>query len=217
MTPLRPYDGCHGADDGPPARSGWRLEHDKNVGLRAQKPPIQGERTGVLTEPEAQGEAVTDGYVAAPVPSLATQLLAGAAGVGADHTALSCEGGGGEGSSPSPLRPLLGGEGKRKKKKLPKIWRRLLPHLVPVRSCSSPTRSSSSWRRGRSPWCWWLWLQAQLFDFVVAQRQIPVVVQGLDVFNGYGYLCVFLICSGFDFQAHCGGARFVAPLCWVCW
>ena len=40
---------------------------------------------------------------------------------------------------------------KRKKKKLPKTRGPLLPQ-VPVRSCSSSTRSSSSWRSGRSTW-----------------------------------------------------------------
>ena len=55
-------------------------------GLRAQMTVSAGRR-GVLTEPEPQG-AVTDGYVAAPVPSLAVPLLAGAADEVVDSTAL---------------------------------------------------------------------------------------------------------------------------------
>ena len=51
------------------------VEHEKNVGLRAQKPPLPGKRPGVLTKPEAQG-AVTVGHVATPGPLLSTPLLA---------------------------------------------------------------------------------------------------------------------------------------------
>ena len=60
---------------------------EKNSGLRAQTSFSAG-RPGVLQEPERQGGAVTDGYVAAPVTSLAVPLLAGAAGEVVDSSAL---------------------------------------------------------------------------------------------------------------------------------
>ena len=60
----------------------------KDAGLRAQTMVSAGQRPGVLTEPEPQGGAVTVGYVAAPVPSLAVQLLAGAAGEAVDSSSL---------------------------------------------------------------------------------------------------------------------------------
>ena len=47
-----------------------------------------GARQGVLVEPEPKRGAVTDGYVAAPVPSLAVPLLAGAAGEVVDSSSL---------------------------------------------------------------------------------------------------------------------------------
>ena len=72
------------------SRDGRRETYD---GLRAQKTASSGgQRPGVLTEPEPQWEAVTVGHVAAPVPSLAVPLLAGAAGeagVVADDTTVS--------------------------------------------------------------------------------------------------------------------------------
>ena len=64
------------------------VEHEKYVGLRAQKPPLPGKRPGVLKDPELQGGAVTDGYVAAPAPPLAVPLLASAAGEAVDHSTL---------------------------------------------------------------------------------------------------------------------------------
>ena len=57
-----------------------------NYGLRAPKTASSGARPGVLEEPEPQGGAVTDGYVVAPVPSLALPLLAGAAVEGVDSS-----------------------------------------------------------------------------------------------------------------------------------
>ena len=49
-----------------------KVEGGEHDGVRAQK---TGARPGVLEEPEPQGGAVTDGYVAAPVPSQAVPLL----------------------------------------------------------------------------------------------------------------------------------------------
>ena len=46
------------------------VEHEKYVGLRAQKPPLLGKRPGLFPEPEPLGRAVTDGYVAAQTPLL---------------------------------------------------------------------------------------------------------------------------------------------------
>ena len=80
-------------------RSWWRHEcqsvrmaekvaaGERYLGLRAQTSFSAG-RPGVLEEPEPQGGAVTDGYVAAPVPSLAVPLLAGAAGELVDSSSL---------------------------------------------------------------------------------------------------------------------------------
>ena len=52
-------------------------EHEKYVGLRAQKPPLLGKRPGLPPEPEPQGGAVTDGYVAAQAPLLVVPSMAG--------------------------------------------------------------------------------------------------------------------------------------------
>ena len=60
---------------------------EKNSGLRAQT-SFSARRPGVLEEPETQGGAVTDVYVAASVPSLAVPLLAGAAGEVVDSSTL---------------------------------------------------------------------------------------------------------------------------------
>ena len=55
-------------------------------------------------------------------------------------------------------------------------------------------------------------------DVVVAQRQIPRVVQGSDNVNGCGYLHFCLHCSGFGFQARSGGVCLVERLIgWFCW
>ena len=51
------------------------VENEKNVGPRAQKPPLLGKRSGVLKDPAPQG-AVTVSYVAAKGPLLCTPLLA---------------------------------------------------------------------------------------------------------------------------------------------
>ena len=59
-----------------------------NAGLRAQTTASSGKRPGVLTEPEPQGGAVTVGYVAAPVPTLALSVLAGSAGEAVDDLSL---------------------------------------------------------------------------------------------------------------------------------
>ena len=64
------------------------MEHEKYVGLRAQKPPLPGKWPGLPPEPEPQGGAVTDGYVAALAPPLAVPLLASAAGEAVDHPTL---------------------------------------------------------------------------------------------------------------------------------
>ena len=44
------------------------VEYEKNIGLRAQKPPLPGKRPGLPPEPEPLGRAVTDGNVAAQTP-----------------------------------------------------------------------------------------------------------------------------------------------------
>ena len=44
---------------------GEGVEHEKNVGLRAQKPPLLGKRPGLEPEPEPRVRAVTVGHVAA--------------------------------------------------------------------------------------------------------------------------------------------------------
>ena len=70
------------------------LHHSRDVGLgtndglRAQTTASSGKRPGVLTEPEPQGGAVTVGYVAAPVPTLALSVLAGSAGEAVDDRSL---------------------------------------------------------------------------------------------------------------------------------
>ena len=52
-----------------------KVEGRPHEGLQAQKTArAAGARPGVLEEPEPQGGAVTDGYVAAPVPSLVTPV-----------------------------------------------------------------------------------------------------------------------------------------------
>ena len=54
-----------------------------------QRRPPPGERPAPLAEVcGPQGRAVTGGYVAAPVPSLAVPLLAGAAGEAVDSSSL---------------------------------------------------------------------------------------------------------------------------------
>ena len=66
-----------------------KVEGGKHEGSPAQKTAkATGARPGILEEPEPQGGAVTDGYVAAPLPSLAVPLLAGAAGEGVDSSSL---------------------------------------------------------------------------------------------------------------------------------
>ena len=167
------------------------VEGEKDVGLRAQKAPLQGTRPGVLLDPEPQVRAATVGYVAAAgAPLLTVPSLGG--GDAMDDTSVHfllemallspeeveqlrkaerrklareekerkekerkememqemiarltgeyLQGLSQPSSSSSPRKRK-----KRKKKKLPKS--RLLP-----RCFSSLTRSSSSWRRGRSPW-----------------------------------------------------------------
>ena len=70
------------------------LHHSRDVGLgtndglRAQTTASSGKRPGVLTEPESQGGAVTVGYVAAPVPTLALSVLAASAGEAVDDRSL---------------------------------------------------------------------------------------------------------------------------------
>ena len=71
-------------------QSRQKVEGGEHECRRAQKTArATGARPGVLKEPEPQGGAVTDGYVAALVPSLATLVLAGMAGEAVDRTALS--------------------------------------------------------------------------------------------------------------------------------
>ena len=53
------------------------VEHEKNVGPQAQKPPLPGKRPGLPPEPEPQGGAVTDGYVAAQTLLLVVPSMAG--------------------------------------------------------------------------------------------------------------------------------------------
>ena len=52
-------------------------EQDKHEALRRQKAPPPGVHLGVLKEPEVQGVAVTDGYVAAGAPLVVVASLAG--------------------------------------------------------------------------------------------------------------------------------------------
>ena len=67
-----------------------KAEGCEHEGPRAPKTArATGARPGVLQKPEPQEGAVTDGYVAAPVPSLAVPLLAGAAGDAVDARTLS--------------------------------------------------------------------------------------------------------------------------------
>ena len=51
--------------------------HETYDALRRLKAPLPGTRPGLLPEPEPTGRAVTDGYVAAPVPLLVVASLAG--------------------------------------------------------------------------------------------------------------------------------------------
>ena len=52
-------------------------EQDKHEALRRQRAPPPRKRPGVLKEPEVQGAAVMDGYVAAGAPLLVVASLAG--------------------------------------------------------------------------------------------------------------------------------------------
>ena len=67
-----------------------KVEGDTYQGPRAQKTVrATGARPGVLKDPGPPWvEAVRVGYVAAPLPSLAMPLLAGAAGEGVDSSSL---------------------------------------------------------------------------------------------------------------------------------
>ena len=66
-----------------------KVEGVAYVGPRAQKTArATGARPGVLEEPEPQGGAVTDGYVAAPAPFLSSPMLADAAGEKVDQSTL---------------------------------------------------------------------------------------------------------------------------------
>ena len=67
-----------------------KVEGGEHDGPRAQKPPLPGKRPALPPEPQPQGGAVTDGYVAASVPSLAVPLLASAAGEAVDSSSLWC-------------------------------------------------------------------------------------------------------------------------------
>ena len=75
MAPSRPYDGCHGAGDGPPP------QRAAGGGVHAGLPP----------EPESQVRAATVGHVAAGdgFPTLGMTSLAGAAGEVADAGTLA--------------------------------------------------------------------------------------------------------------------------------
>ena len=148
--------------------------------LRGQKTASSGTRPETPEEVSGPQEAaVTVGYVAAArAPSLATPSLADSAGDAVDAAALeflvwvACktpeqierskqaswrkqrkeaakkekESAKGEEEASSSRRRR-----KKRKKNLPKTQGPLLPQ-VSVRSCSSSTRWSSSWRRGRSSW-----------------------------------------------------------------
>ena len=149
--------------------------------LRGQKTASSGTRPEPPEEVSGPQEAaVTVGFVAAArAPSLATPSLADTAGDAVDAAALEFlvwaafktpeqierskqaswrkqrkeaakkekESAKGEEEASSSQRRRK----KRKKKKLPKTQGPLLPQ-VSVRSCSSSTRWSSSWRSGRSSW-----------------------------------------------------------------
>ena len=91
-APSRPYDGCHGAGDGPPpqrpAGGGAEEVHAKHDDLRAQKRRLPGTRPGLPPEPEPQVRAATVGYVAAPEPLLSAPLLADTAAGTVDVNAV---------------------------------------------------------------------------------------------------------------------------------
>ena len=157
------------------------VEGEQHYAPRRPKPPLPGTRPAPLSEvSQPQVGAVTVGYVAAArTPSLATPSLADSAGDAVDAAALDFlvwaafktpqqierskqaswrkqrkeaakrekelakveeEASSSQESSSQRRRKM-----KKKKKKLPKTQ-------VSVRSCSSSTGRSSSWRRGRSSW-----------------------------------------------------------------
>ena len=135
------------------ARAREGVEHELNVGLRAQKTPLPGKRPGLPQEPEPLVRAVTDGYVAAQTSLLVVPSMAG--GDTIDGTTLRfllehClrmktlleEGGGeGEGEGGALLSFLGAQEDKEKEEKKESssrrtdttLWARVLLSLFVVR------------------------------------------------------------------------------------
>ena len=92
------------------ARAREEVEHEKHDGPRAQKPPLPGRRSGVPTEPEAQGPAVIGAHVAAGPPLLVVASLSG--GTNVDATSFL-------------LRESLSGSGRRRRRSRGGVcWRR---------------------------------------------------------------------------------------------
>ena len=88
----------HSRDVGPGTYAGLRaqkaassreeVEHAQHVGARAQKPPLPGERPGVLKEPGAQGVAASTRCAAAAVPLLSAPRLADPAAEDVDYSTI---------------------------------------------------------------------------------------------------------------------------------
>ena len=77
--------------------SAQRVEAPRE-GVEHGKPPLPGKRLGLPPEPEPQGGAVTDGYVAAQSPLLVVPSMAGGDRNGRHHhqVPLQVRGGGEE-------------------------------------------------------------------------------------------------------------------------
>ena len=168
-----------------------------NAGLRAQTTASSGKRPGVLTEPEPQGGAVTVGYVAAPVPTLALSVLAGSAGEAVDDLSLRFLLGRSlaekkeeeeeeekrrkeefdrqveelRQASLARARELYGSKRKRKKRR-----KRRLPRSSVLRG-GRARRRQRQWRAFGSPG---VVLHCAVFPSIVDRPEMPCIMAGMD-------------------------------------
>ena len=168
-------------------------------GGRSQKTASAGTQPGVLKDPAPQVRAATVGYVAAPVPSLAVPLLAGAAGEVVDSSSLRFltaaalrqrqmeeeeegagegegEDGAGEGASAAGKCAVVQGAGERRKRSFPR-----------TSSLSSPRRRLRQWHMQGS-FCWFR--SYAVSPSFVGRPKLPGFMDGMDNMDSFIALAV---------------------------